>query len=233
MNSTPQSAKITGLYVGRIENLWPGKQPSAIAKRPVEGPLLLTRAGFKADAQADLKNHGGFEKAVHHYPAEHYPTWQAELGDIAREFGPGQFGENISTIGLTEENLFIGDVLRMGSAVVQISQGRQPCWKLNAHTCNDKMAYLVQKTVRTGWYYRVMEDGEVNLGDEISLLSRPNPDWSVKLVTGARFNGKISPELARAISEIPELYEGWRTAFMKKSDSQFVENQKARLTGDP
>jgi len=225
------SATITGLYVGRIENLWPGKAASGINKVPAEAPLQLVTTGFTTDEQADLKNHGGPEKAVHHYPAEHYPLWRSELGEVANGFGPGRFGENISTNGLTEQNLCIGDTLQLGTAVVQISQGRQPCWKLNAHTDFNRMAYLVQKTVRTGWYYRVLEEGEVRFNDQIRLMSRPNPDWSVERVTRARFTGKIDPEIAHAICSIPELNEGWRQAFRKKSVPGFHEDQNTRLNG--
>ena len=94
--------------------------------------MVLTKTGFKTDQQADLKVHGGLEKAVHHYAADHYSAWRQEVDDEPDIFKPGGFGENISTIGMTENTLCIGDVFRMGTALVQISQGRQPCWKLNA-----------------------------------------------------------------------------------------------------
>lgn len=220
---------IEALFVGTPRDRWPGRPPSAIDKRLCDTPLALTATGFVGDAQADLKVHGGPEKAVHHYPADHYAAWRAELGD-RDVFAPGGFGENVSTSGLTEDDVCIGDVFRLGEALVQISQGRQPCWKLSAHVGEDRMAYLVQKTARTGWYYRVLEPGRVAAGDAIVLADRPQPDWSVRRVTRARFDGSLDPTTAREIAVIPELNEGWRAAFARKADG-LDEDTRPRLRG--
>jgi MOSC domain-containing protein YiiM len=139
------------------------------------------------------------------------------------------FGENISTRGLTEENLCIGDILSLGSATVQISQGRQPCWKLGSHTGNAKMPYLFQKTGRTGWYYRVLETGVVSVGDMMTLLERPQPNWSVQKVTQARLTRRIQPSEAEVLAEMPELAEGWRDAFAKMAMGNTTEDISARL----
>lgn len=226
------TARIIGLYVGEVREPWPGRPPSAIAKAAVDAPQALEMTGFAMDAQADLKVHGGEEKAVHHYAAEHYHLWRAELGDAAAHLQPGGFGENISTIGLSEQNLCIGDRLAIGSAVVEISQGRQPCWKLNAHTGLELMAALFQKTARTGWYYRVIEPGVVGVGDEIRRLECPNPDWTVERVTSARLNPRVDAETASILAELPCLNEGWRAAFRKKSMPGFAEDTSQRLTGN-
>lgn len=224
-------ATVTGLYVGRVRELWPGKPASAIAKLPAEAAQALTRTGFADDWQADLAVHGGVDKAVHHYAAEHYETWRSELGPSADGFGPGRFGENISTTGMTERDLCIGDRLKLGSAVVEISQGRQPCWKLNAHTGSKNMVALFQKTARTGWYYRVIEAGTVAIGDEIKRLECPNPDWTVERVTRARLDPELDPETASALARLPRLAPGWAEAFGRKSDRGFREDVAARLEG--
>ncbi|WP_299842503.1 MOSC domain-containing protein [uncultured Roseovarius sp.] len=224
------SARIDGLFIGKVEHRWNGRDPSAIGKRAVSGLWQIDENGFVEDAQADLENHGGYDKAIHHYAADHYPSWISE-GEIPERTLPAAFGENISSCGLTEETLCIGDILRLGTAVVQISQGRQPCWKVSVHTRNERMAYLFQKTGRTGWYYRVLENGKAGVGDDVKLIERAQPDWSVKRVTAARLTRRVSEEEAAALAVMPELAGGWRTAFAKMASGDRTEDTTRRLGG--
>ncbi len=224
------TARIDGLYVGKVADRWPGKPPSAIQKDIVAGPQDIGPHGFVRDAQADLAVHGGADKAIHHYAFDHYAAWEAE-GLLAQATTAAAFGENISTIGLTEDNLCIGDILQLGSATVQISQGRQPCWKLARHTGQDKMPYLFQKTGRTGWYYRVLEKGTVAVGDKISLIERPQPNWTVRKVTQARLTKRIAPAEAAQLADMPELADRWRAAFAKMAAGQLREDTSSRLDG--
>ncbi|MFK8001330.1 MAG: MOSC domain-containing protein [Polyangiales bacterium] len=224
------SARIDGLFFGKVTTPWEGRAPSAIAKTALPGKHEINELGFVADEQADLRHHGGIEKAIHHYPADHYKDWMNE-GAMPAGTRPAAFGENIATFGITEELVCIGDTLRLGSALVQISQGRQPCWKVNAHTANRTMAALFQKTGRTGWYYRVLEPGVVAVGDVIALLERPQPEWSVKRVTAARLSRRVSQEDAATLSVMPELAEGWRAAFLKMAGGDRDEDTSARLNG--
>ena len=225
------SAEIIGVFAGGAQDLWPGRPPSAIAKRPVSGPMRVGPLGLVADAQADSTVHGGPEKARHHYPAEHYPDWRAELEARNPRFRPGGFGENISTIGLTETTLCIGDVLEIGTARVQISQGRQPCWKLSAHTDRADMASQLQKSGRTGWYYRILAEGAVAVGDRIVLLERPHPDWTLARVIAARFDPSLAAGTARTLARLDALAPRWRAAFGNKAKGGHVENTDARLKG--
>ncbi|MGC3937292.1 MOSC domain-containing protein [Roseobacter sp. EG26] len=229
---TPPDLKtaITGLFTGKIQIPWRDKPASAIHKTAVSGKQVITSLGFENDAQADLSVHGGADKALHHYAADHYAAWQKE-GMIPQDQTPAAFGENISTFGLTEDQICIGDIFHLGSALIQISQGRQPCWKLNAYTANDAMAYQFQKSGRTGWYYRVLETGSVAVGDEIKLVDRPNPSWTVAFVTRARLSRKISAENARKLARVAELADGWRTAFEAMAAGQTHENTDRRLKG--
>ena len=222
------SSRIKGLFVGKVADRWPGKPPSAIQKDAATGQQDIGTHGFVQDAQADLEVHGGADKAIHHYAFDHYAAWQAE-GLIPDGTLPAAFGENISTIGLTEDTLCIGDILKLGSATVQISQGRQPCWKLGLHTGQDKMPYLFQKTGRTGWYYRVLDGGAVSVGDSITLLERPQPNWSVRQVTQARLTKRIAPSQAAQLADMPELAEGWRAAFARMAAGQLKEDTSKRL----
>lgn len=225
-----RSVVITGLFVGQVQQLWPGRAPSAIAKKRTHERLRLGPNGFEVDQQADLSVHGGPEKAVHHYAGDHYPAWREDLSHLADRLRPGAFGENLSTLGFTEESMCIGDLLTMGTARVQISQGRQPCWKLNAHLDEKTLAARFQKTGRVGWYYRVLESGTVAEGDTLELLDRPQPDWSPADVMKARFNPQLDTETAADLSRLPELAQGWRAAFARKADGA-SENTDKRLLG--
>jgi len=232
MKAVPDlSAEIISVFVGNVESRWPGKAASAIAKKATDALLHLEAIGFVEDSQADLKVHGGPEKAVHHYAADHMEYWRQTFPDDADRFRPGCFGENISTIGLNEQNLCLGDILAMGTATVQICQGRQPCWKLNAHTGNPRMAAAFQQTARTGWYYRVLEAGTVRGGDMVRLVDRPHADWILQHVIEARFEADLDPDRARALSDLPVLSESWRKSFLRKRDRFFKENTDARLKG--
>ncbi|APH73839.1 MOSC domain-containing protein [Aquibium oceanicum] len=226
----PLSATIDGLFIGAVEERWPGRPASAIGKRATSDRLEITPTGFVRDAQADLEVHGGPEKAIHHYPGDHYPAWRKEFG--REDLVPGSFGENVSTSGLTEENLCIGDILSFGTATVQVSQGRQPCWKLSAHTGDERMAFLFQKTLRTGWYYRVLEPGHARSGDRMVLEERRNPGWTVKRVTQARLTRRIGAADAAILAAMPELYAGWREAFGRMAGGNDREDTAARLQGN-
>lgn len=230
MIDKPLSSRIDGVFLGKTAHLWPGRAASAIGKTAVEGRQEIKEFGFLADEQADPQHHGGRDKAIHHYATEHYQAWIAE-GAIPADAKPAAFGENIATTGMTEWTLCIGDKLRLGTAVVQISQGRQPCWKVSAYTLNEQMAYLFQKTSRTGWYYRILQPGFAGVGDSVTLFERTRPDWSVARVTSARLSRKLSQQDAETLATLPELANGWRQAFQKMADGSYDESTNARLTG--
>lgn len=223
--------KIIGLYVGKVEELWEGREPSAIAKKYTDGPLDIEENGFTTDQQADLKVHGGREKAIHHYASDHMDFWRSQYPQEAERFVPGCFGENISTTGLNEENLCLGDVLSLGTAKVQVCQGRQPCWKLTKHMDIKNFAMAFQQTALTGWYYRVLQNGSVRVGDTMEVLERPHPEWSLLNLIKARFNAKIDPAVATQLASLAVLSDSWREGFVKKSQAGFVENTDARLKG--
>ncbi|GAB2183991.1 MOSC domain-containing protein [Roseibium sp. LAB1] len=224
-------ARIASLFTGEPEHRWDGKEPSAIRKTLAEGFLEVTRTGIIGDRQADLSVHGGPEKALHIYPSEHYAHWRNAFPDKAAIFQPGGFGENIASDGFTEEDLCVGDIFSAGTVRVQISQGRQPCWKLNMHTDNPAQAAHFQKSGRTGWYFRVLQEGSFQAGDELTLVERPCPDWNLREVILARFNPRLEPAVAKALSELEELAEPWRISFAKKADPAFQEDTTKRLNG--
>lgn len=211
--------KVIGLYIGEVEDRWDGKAPSAIGKNPVSGPLEMDENGFLLDDQADKEAHGGREKAIHHYASEHMSYWKARFPEKADVFKSGCFGENISSRGVTEDNLYLGDILQIGNAKVQVCQGRQPCWKLNAHIDEPRMAPNFQKTGRTGWYYRIIEAGPVSAGDDISLVERIHEDWPLSRLIKERFNPNMEPELAAELARNEALSEAWRETFTKRTNT--------------
>ena len=229
--TTVLEATIIGVYTGSPESRWEGKAPSAIRKEARDGYLTVTGTGLAGDQQADRTVHGGPEKAIHHYAADHMDYWAERFPEKADQFVPGCFGENISTTGLTEANLCLGDVLSLGSARVQVCQGRQPCWKLNLHTDLTGMAPAFQKTGYTGWYYRVLEEGQVGAGDKMRLIERPRPEWGLDRLIAARFKPDLPSATAEELANLPELAEAWRTAFARKVDPQYRENTSRRLQG--
>lgn len=205
---------------------------SAIAKVPLAGPWRFTRTGLVGDQQADLKNHGGFEKAVHHYPHDHYRAWSDEIGPHLLLATQGAFGENLSTTGWTEQNVHIGDIVRFGSAVLQVSQGRQPCWKLNARFDRRDMSMLTQTRGRTGWYYRVLEEGEAGEHDRLALIERRQPSWPLARLTRLLYVDTRHYDELEEMAEIPDLAEGWRKLANRRIETRATEDWAPRLTGE-
>ena len=168
-------SRIDQIFTGRVKLMLPDGEPSGIFKSAVDGPQHLGTNGLEGDEQADLRYHGGPEKALHQYPAEHYALLAQEWPQCASLLGPGVLGENISTRGMTEHDVCIGDVFGIGEARIQLSQPRSPCWKIDRRLKVDGASRFVEAAGVTGWYYRVLDEGKVCAGDEIVLLERPNP----------------------------------------------------------
>ncbi|MTI43625.1 MOSC domain-containing protein YiiM [Roseibium hamelinense] len=226
-------SSIIGLYTGTPQQYWEDKPASAIGKTAVSGPVFVGKTGLSGDQQADLTVHGGPDKAIHIYPAEHYESWRQEFPEHESRLQPGGFGENIASIGLTEETCCIGDIFRAGSVLVQISQGRQPCWKLNRHTGIDSLAARFQRSCKTGWYFRVLEEGNLELETPIELVERQHENWTVARALAARFNPRLEPEVAAELADMQVLAQNWRDAFSKKCDPDFREDISRRLEGLP
>lgn len=204
--------EVLALMTGKVDRTFSPREGSAIGKEARQGPVAVGPLGFEGDEQADLVHHGGADKAVHHYPAEHYYDWIAELGAHPLLEAMGAFGENISTEGLAESEVCIGDRFRLGTALVEVSQGRQPCWKISHRFGVAWLTARVVETRRSGWYYRVIEPGVVAAGDTIALEHRPLPQWSVERTFGLLIagDGKNDPAALRALAGLDVLAEPWR-----------------------
>ncbi|PLK24860.1 MOSC domain-containing protein [Porphyrobacter sp. TH134] len=171
-----------------------GAETSAIAKRPREGAVQMLADGLAPDEQADRSVHGGPEMALHLYPLDHHAWWRAQIGDHAALDEPGGFGSNLGVFGLTEDMVHIGDRFACGSALIEISQPRQPCWKIEHRFGAKGMVALIVSTGRCGWYFRVIEPGEVTAGDTLERVAVGATDWSVARVFRALVAGKATPE---------------------------------------
>ncbi len=206
------SIGIEAVLIGRVAKFTEGGELSAIAKSAVKGPQIVGMLGIEGDAQADRLVHGGSDKAIHHYPRDHYPAWQAELGQLDLLERVGAFGENISTSGLIENDVCIGDRFRLGTALVEIAQGRQPCWKQGHRLGDAGIIARMVKTRRCGWYYRVIEEGVVASGDEFALVDCPFPEWSVTKVIELLIGGgaKNDQPAVRYLAGMDVLATNWR-----------------------
>lgn len=223
---------IDALLTGTVRPLGDSGRDSGIDKHPVSAPLWLGAEGLRGDEQADRRFHGGPEKALHHYARDHYPGWLAELGERAVLAAPGAFGENISTSGLTEADVCVGDVFRAGTALIQVSQARQPCWKLDHRFGQRGMAARVQASGRTGWYYRVLQEGWLCAGDTLALCERPHPQWSLARVQDVLNRRVLDTDVLHALAALPELSPNWRALFEKRAEAGQAEDWTRRLEGD-
>ncbi|MBK4216957.1 MOSC domain-containing protein [Paracoccus caeni] len=219
------------LLTGKAAPLAGSDSHSGIVKRPVAEALHLGPEGFETDEQADRRVHGGPEKAVHHYPRDHYSAWRDDLGPLPVLREPGAFGENLSTYGLTEDDVAVGDIFRLGEALIQVSQGRQPCWKLNHRFGVPDMARRVQGTGRTGWYYRVLQTGMVAPDDRMTRIDRLAPDWTLRRLWHVMYVDRLNRDALEQIAALDVLAEGWRRYATRRLESGRVEDWRPRLEG--
>jgi len=217
------SSQVDVLLIGQPKAFHADGTMSAMARAPVDRSVFLGKHGFAGDQVADQTVHGGADKAVHFYPAEHYPKWIAHFA--AENFvhplldQAGAFGENISAGGLLEDNLRIGDQFRLGRAVVEVAQGRQPCWKLDHHFGVHGLSGAVIKTGRCGGYFRVIEEGEVAPGDRIEQVHMAEHDWTVArsfhLLIGGGHRAEGAKSALRALAALETMAESWRARAAK------------------
>ena len=184
-----------------------GAEMSAIDKRPVRGKVAIRSFGIEGDMVADTVHHGGADMAVHHYPRDHYAPWDAWLGGHDLLARPGAFGENIVATGLVETAVHIGDRFRLGSALLEVSQPRKPCWKIEHRFGRKGMVARIVAQHCSGWYYRVIEEGEAAAGDALVREAAGHEDWPVARVFAALFDPDVreSAYALRELSELPAL----------------------------
>ena len=200
-------------------------------KQPVSEPAFARVNRIDGDGQADLAVHGGPDKAICVYSFEHYSFWQEELA--IHPLPTGAFGENFTIAGLTEEQVCIGDVWQVGDTViVQVSQPRQPCWKLARRWQRKTLALEVQENGKTGWYFRVLKEGFVQAGMPLTLSERPHDDWNVARANQVMHHDKHNAIAAAELAALAELSASWKQTLAKRSNNAVVQtSEERRLNG--
>ena len=183
-------------------------------KSAIAGPVFCGRLHLEGDGQANHRWHGGPEMAVLAYSSDHYPRWRAELG--WEDAGPGTFAENLTVAGAAEESVCIGDVWAAGGARLQVSEPRKPCSNISRFHRRPDLLKLVIESGRFGWYLRVLEEGSLQAGDEIRLVDRPHPEWTVAQAMRVRLGRAEDPGAAAALAALPVLGSDWREFLLPK-----------------
>jgi MOSC domain-containing protein YiiM len=210
------SMKVVSVNVGLPrEVVWEGKTIStAIFKQPVAGRVAVRWLNLDGDRQADLSVHGGPDKAIYAYPAEYYTYWRKQFPDM--ELPWGMFGENLTLEGLLDETVNIGDRFRAGSAQVMVTQPRMPCYKLGIKFGRDDILKRFLDSGLTGFYFRVLEEGEVAAGDPITLVERDQSRVKVSDITRLYARDKYNLEALQRAVALESLAEGWRDYFHRR-----------------
>ena len=196
---------------------------TGIFKEPVSGRTMMRRLNLDGDGQGDLTVHGGIHKAVYVYPMEHYDYWKHELGRDDLTYG--QFGENLTVEGLLEETVHIGDVFRVGEALVEVSQPRVPCFKLGIKMGNPQIVKPFLASERVGFYVRVLEEGKVGAGDTIDRTKVGEGRMTVKEIVHLRHFDNANTEDAERAANLPALTPSWRDAFKEIVDKTQARGQ--------
>ena len=208
--------KLLSVSFGRPREIqWRGEAVlTSIFNDPVEGRVRVHWLNLEGDQQSDLSVHGGVDKAVYAYPAEHYPLWREDLPgmDLSWAF----FGENLTTEGLDEQTVHIGDRLRIGSAEFVVTQPRMPCFKLAIRAGRQEIGKLMLQSGRTGFYLSVQQEGEVEAGDPIEVIDVDERGLSIADVVSLYTTKHTDSDLLRRASEHPVLPEMWRDYFYRQ-----------------
>lgn len=220
--------QLCGVYIGQVEYRYGMR--TAIEKYATEELLFLDFTGLSGDACAEKHFHGGVERALHHYPAEHYQYWQQEYGSHYA-FQAAGMGENISTLGMDEHNVYLGDRYQWGDAIIEVSQPRSPCYKLNQRWDIANFADEMQATTRCGWLYRVLQTGLVGVHQPLKLLERPDNAMTLFDVCAYFFGDPLNPEGLAQLAEQKKLSKSWRDKVAQRQISGKVEDWQARLNG--
>lgn len=205
--------KLLYLNVGKPEEKqWNGKKvESAIGKKGVH-EAFLSRMTLQGDGVAATEFHGGADRVVCFYPVEHYSQWESEFGKVLHS---PSFGENISAEGMEESNVYIGDIYRLGNAVVQVSQGRIPCSKISMNNEIERLLKRVVETGFSGYFFRVLEEGMVYADSDITLIERKQTSFSILDANKIYFNPKKDFEAIVELLKVNELAEDWKQQLNK------------------
>ncbi len=202
------SGTIAQVLIGQPELV--GGSRTAFCKRPATGAVSVHVLGLVGDAQANRRVHGGLEKAVYAYPVSGYAGWQADLPELAARFAPGSMGENLCIVGQDEGSICIGDVIRAGTATLQVAQIREPCNTLARVLGTPKVVRIMSQSGRSGWYLRVLDEGLLAAGDDHQIIERPNPGWTMLRFSGFARGEKLDADTLAELAVLPGLTAAWQ-----------------------
>lgn len=197
-------------------------------KDQVKGRVFLSTTGLTGDECADKINHGGAEKALFAYSLKHYDDWQRELDRPGMTVGGN--GENISVMNMDEETVHIGDIYELGEARLQVSQPRRPCWKPARRHRDIELAKKIENSGRTGWYFRVLEEGYIEAGDTFKLLERPCPDWSIAQMNKVLYHNRENIGMLESLRDGKYTPPSWVKTLNKLLVGEVIDDSK-RLYG--
>jgi MOSC domain-containing protein YiiM len=187
---------------------------TSIWKYPVQGRVHVSTLNLDGDQQSDLSVHGGVDKAVYLYPSEHYSYWRTQLLDV--ELPWGAFGENFTSDGVLEEQIRIGDRIRVGSAEFTVTQPRMPCYKLGIRFNRRDMVKRFLQSKRSGFYLAVIREGEVKKGDAIEFIEKQEAGVTITDIVNLYTVDSQNQELLRRATEVPALPQSWKDYFRKR-----------------
>jgi len=221
---------LTNVYCGKVAQRY--GMETAMDKYPVEGSLYLSAEGLAGDDYAEKEHHGGPDRALHQYPAEHYVYWQKKYGAAFAE-GVNEnvagMGENLSSLGMTEENVYLGDRYQWGEAVIEVSQPRSPCFKLNKRWGIEEFSVDIQTISHCGWLYRVITPGNVSVSEPLALIARVDNAMTIKAVCDIYFGDPLNTEKLLLLKEQTTLAASWLSNVMQRLETNEIENWNFRL----
>ncbi len=226
-----QTPLATAIFIGKTAD-YQGMQ-TAINKQPIISALYLSEHGLEGNECADKKHHGGSDRALHHYPAEHYSYWQSKYSDSDKKWQAPGMGENITSVGMTEDSVYIGDKYQFGEAIIEVSQPRSPCFKLNRYWQVEDISVCMQENSRCGWLYRVIKPGFVKANDPLVLISRDDDSLSVKQVCDMFFAEPLNQSSLVRLKQLSKLSQGWRDTVEQRLVTGKLENWSFRLLDKP
>jgi MOSC domain-containing protein YiiM len=206
--------KIIGLYSGKLSNIGEKRSPTGIYKKSVE-QVSVDLLGIEGDIQADKRFHGGPEKALHQYALSSYEKIIKRYPLLHKKAEPGMIGENLSAIDMNEHNVCIGDIYKVGSAILQVSSPRIPCWKIDTKFKQPHLHQFISQHRLNGWYYRVVQAGDITLNDKLILQQRPNTDFTVDTMLKV-INGEAEAQVIRLAANAIGLDPEWQKRLNKK-----------------
>lgn len=224
-----RAVRVNGIFIGKAKQIGLGLT-SALDKQPVRHRLWLWPQGLGGDQAGDARYHGGLERALLHYPAEHYAFWRREFPHI--DWQPGAFGENLSSSGLSEARVCIGDLFRWGDALLQVSQPHSPSYAIAHRWELPGLPQWLQDTGRCGWYYRVVKPGFVSSENRLQLLRRSYPGLSVAQALRSFYHAPLERAGLQQLVACQALSARWRELAAQRLASGRLEDWSARLLGE-